>query len=171
MQMVKRITLIFFVGWLAMLVFMPKLELYHAVERELAEQDIKLNEISIEEGLFSLSVKGVTVYVKGIALINIEELNFFTLLFYTSLNIQNLIVDEALQTKVPATTKQAHITHQLFSPLSLTFDANGSFGQIEGNIDLINHKILLGFIEAKDISMIKPFLTKGEKGWIYEKSF
>ncbi len=171
MQMVKKIALIFFATWLALLLFMPKSELYHSVEKKLAEQDIKLNEKSIEEGLFSLSVKDVTVYVKGIALINIEELNFFTLLFYSSLNVENLIVDEALQVKVPGATKQAHITHQLFSPLSLTVDANGSFGQIEGNIDLLNYKILLNFVETKDISMIQPFLTKDEKGWHYEKSF
>jgi len=174
--MVKKIVLAFFVVWLTVLFFMPKSELYYSVEKVLAKQDIKLNEKSIEEGLFSLTVKKVTVYVKGIPLINIEELNVFTLLFYTSLSIEDLIVDEALHTKIPAFTKEAHVKHQLFNPMTLTLDANGSFGEIVGNVDLMHRTVHMDFVDTKDISMIQPSLVKGiktngKKGWIYEKSF
>ncbi|HIP44140.1 MAG TPA: hypothetical protein EYG93_02235 [Sulfurospirillum arcachonense] len=171
MQMVKKIILTVFAVWLTVLFFMPKSELYYRAEKALAKQDIKLNEKSIEEGLFSLSVKKVTVYIKGIPLINIEELNVFTLLFYTSLSIEDLIVDEALHAKIPSHTKELHIKHQLFRPMTLTLDANGSFGEIVGNIDLAQRTIHIDFVETKDISMIQASLTKGEKGWIYEKSF
>jgi len=171
MQMVKKIVLAFFALWLTVLFFMPKAELYYSVEKVLAKQDIKLNEKSIEEGLFSLSVKKVTIYVKGIPLINIEELNFFTLLFYSSLSIEDLIVDEALHSKIPAFTKEGLVKHQLFSPMSLALDANGSFGQIVGNVDLMQGTVHIDFVDTKDISMIQPSLTKGEKGWVYEKSF
>ena len=90
MQMVKKSALIFLMLWFSILLFMPKAELYYTIEQSLAKQDIKLNEKSIEEGLFSLTLKDVTVYVKGIALANIEELDFFTLLFYSSLEVTNL---------------------------------------------------------------------------------
>jgi uncharacterized membrane protein len=80
MQMVKKSVLIFLMLWFAILLFMPKAELYYTIEKSLAKQDIKLNEKSIEEGPFSLTLKDVTVYVKGIALAKIEELDFFTLL-------------------------------------------------------------------------------------------
>jgi hypothetical protein len=171
MQMVKKSALIFLAIWFSVLLFMPKVELYYTLEKALAEKDIKLNEKSIDEGLFSLTVKDVTVYVKGIALANIEELDFFTILFYSSLGIENLHIDEALHTKVPATTKEAHFTSSILSPLSLSVDANGSFGTIEGSIDIMDKEVHIDFVEVGDISMIQAYLTKDEKGWFYEKSF
>jgi len=174
--MVKKVTLIFFASWLALLLFMPKAELYYSLEKILAKKDIKLNEKSIEEGLFSLNIKEITVYVKGIPLANIEKLNFFTLFFYSSLTIENLISDETLHTKIPALVKEAHVNHQFFSPMSLSLDANGSFGEIVGDVDLLKRTLYIDFVDTKDIGMIQPSLTKGiktngEEGWIYEKSF
>ena len=169
--MVKKSILIFVATWFALLVFMPKVELYHTLEKVLEKQDIKLNEKSIDEGIFSLTLKDVTVYVKGIALAQVEELDFFTLLFYTSLDMSNLQVDEVLHTKVPALTKEAHFTHNIFNPLSVSFDANGSFGTVNGNFNGIDNIVRIDFVELGNISMIQSFLIKDEKGWFYEKSF
>jgi len=171
MQMVKKSALILLAIWFSVIVFMPKTELYYTLEKTLAKQDIKLNEKSIDEGLFSLTLKDVTVYVKGIALANIEELDFFTVLFYSSVDVVNLQVDEALHAKVPALTKEASFTHSLLSPLTLSVDANGSFGTIEGDIKLLNKEVRIDFVKVGDMSMIQPYLTKDEKGWFYEKSF
>jgi len=169
MQMVKKSVLIFLAIWFSLLLFMPKAELYYTLESTLAKKDIKLNETSIEEGLFSLTLKDVTIYVKGIALGHVRELDFFTLFFYTSLDINDLKVDEVLHAKVPAMIKEASLTEHIFSPLSISVDANGSFGIIEGTIT--NSNVHVDFLEINDISMIKSSLTKGEKGWFYEKSF
>ena len=171
MQMVKKGVLIFLAIWFSVLLFMPKTELYYTFEKTLANQDIKLNEKSIDEGLFSLTLKDVTIYVKGIALANIEELDFFTVLFYSSLDVVNLQVDEALHSKVPALTKEASFTHNLLSPLTLSVDANGSFGTIEGEIKMLNKEVRIDFVKVGDMSMIQSYLTKDEKGWFYEKSF
>jgi len=171
MQMVKKSALIILAIWFSILLFMPKTELYYTLEKTLANQDIKLNEKSIDEGLFSLTLKDVTIYVKGIALANIEELDFFTVLFYSSLDVVNLQVDEALHSKVPALTKEASFTHNLFSPLTLSVDANGSFGIIEGEIKMLNKEVRIDFVKVGDMSMIQSYLTKDEKGWFYEKSF
>ena len=171
MQMVKKGALIFLAVWFGLLLFMPKAELYYTLEESLAQKEIKLNEKSIEEGLFSLTLKDVTIYVKGIALANVEELDFFTILFYSSLDVNNLQVDEALHAQVPATIKEASLTHNIFSPNTLSVDANGSFGLVEGEINMMPKKVRIDFVEVDDISMIKSDLTKDEKGWFYEKSF
>ncbi|MBA1421395.1 MAG: hypothetical protein FAF03_11315 [Epsilonproteobacteria bacterium] len=171
MQMVKKSIGILFAVWFTLLLFMPKEEMYYTVEKTLAAQDITLNEKSIEEGLFSLTIKDVTVYVKGIALIHIDEVDFFTLLVYNTLRIDNLVVDEVLHSKVPARTEEARFTYQVFAPLTVSLDANGSFGYAEGTIGLADKQVHVDFLKAKEIEMIKPFLKKGEKGWFYEKSF
>jgi len=171
MQMVKKGALIFLAVWFVLLLFMPKAELYYTLEETLAKQDIKFNEKSIEEGLFTLTLKDVTVYVKGIALAQVEELDFFTILFYSSLDVYNLEVDEALHAKVPALTREATFIHNILSPLTVSIDANGSFGMIDGKVDLMSNEVRIDFVEVGNISMIQTFLTKDEKGWFYEKSF
>jgi len=171
MQMVKKSIGIIFAVWFTLLLFMPKEEMYYKVEKILAAQDITLNEKRIEEGIFSLRVKDVTVYVKGVALAHIDEIDFFTLLVYNTLRVDNLVVDEVLHSKVPAQTKEAVLTYHMLSPLRVSVDANGSFGYAEGSIDLGSKQVHIDFIKAKEIEMIKPFLKKGEKGWFYEKSF
>jgi len=157
--------------WFTLLLFMPKEEIYYAVEKMLAAQDITLNEKSIDEGLFSLTLKDVTVYVKGVALANIDEIDFFTLLFYNTLSIDNLVVDEVLHSKIPAKTEEAVLTYQIFAPLTVSIDANGSFGYAQGSIHLADKQVHVDFVKPKEIDMIKSFLKKGEKGWFYEKSF
>ena len=171
MQMVKKVFIVFTLVWVAFLMFMPKAEFYYALEEKLAQKDIRLNEGSIEEGLFSLTLKDVTVYVKGIELAKIEELQFFTLLFYSSLTLETLEVDASLQSKIPALTSEASITHILFLPTQLSLDANGSFGTVEGEVNVLAKTVHINFIKTQEMDMLKHFLKKDEKGWYYERSF
>ncbi|PTB83600.1 hypothetical protein C9926_02055 [Sulfurovum lithotrophicum] len=171
MQMVKKSAGIVFAIWLSLLVFMPKAEIYYMLEKKLLTQDITLNERSIEEGIFSLSVNNVTVYVKGIALASIEELDFFTLLFYNTLDIKELEIDEALHSKVPAKIQEAHVVQHILAPTTLALDANGSFGIITGKINILDKQVHIDFVKTKEIGMIQPYLQKNEKGWFYEKTF
>ncbi len=171
MQMVKKSIGIIVAIWFTLLLFMPKEEMYYAVEKQLAKQDITLNEKGISEGLFSLKIKDVTVYVKGIALANIEEIDFFSLLFYNRIHLSNLLVDEVLQAQVPTETKEAVLVYHVFSPLRATLDANGSFGEAKGSVDLVHKHMHIDFVKPKKIQMLKPYLKKGSKGWFYEKSF
>ncbi len=69
---------------------MPKQEFYYKLEEALLTQEIALNEKEIEENLFGLSLKNVSVYVKGINVANIEEVKLFTLLFYSCAEVKGL---------------------------------------------------------------------------------
>ena len=171
MQMVKKILLPLVVGYIAFLIFMPKTELYYMLEKELSENEITLNEKSIEEGWFSLNVKGITLYAKGVQVATIEELNYFTLFFYNSMELRMVEVDDLLKSKVPGKTTELVLTHHLFAPLTVAIDANGTFGVIEGEVQLSDNTVRLDFIEEKEIDMILPLLKKDEKGRYYEKSF
>lgn len=161
----------FVLVWFAILVFMPKAELYYGVEKVLAKKDIRLNEGSIDEGLFSLTLYDVALYAKGIEVAHIKEVEFFTILFYSSLRVEELTVDEALQSKVPARTQEAHFSYTLFMPTTVSMDANGSFGVVEGSVDLLAQTVKVDFVERKEMEMLKPLLKKDEKGWHYEGSF
>jgi len=171
MQMVKKVMFIIVMVWLAVLVFMPKSAFYYTLEERLSEQDIRLNEETIEEGWFTLNVENVKVYVKGIEVAKVKTLSLFTLLFYSTLQIEGVEVDEALWSKVPASIEETTLTHSVVHPLSLSVDANGSFGNVEGEANLLQGAVHLNFVETKEIGTVKPFLKKDEKGWYYEGSF
>ncbi len=171
MQMVKNTLLALFVSWLAIIIFMPKQALYYKMEKTLATQEVVLNETSIEEGLFSLTLHQVSVYVKGIPVATVEEVKFFTLLFFSRLTVDKLLLDDSLKKMLPTEMNHAEITHSLVSPLNLAVHAQGSFGALEGNIDLRASRVRLDFNESKNIKVLKSELKKDEKGWYYETSF
>ena len=80
MQMVKRSIIVFVITWIAIIILMPKQELYYKLEEELAKHEIILNEEEIDEGLFSLKLKQVTVYFKGIDVATIGIINELSIL-------------------------------------------------------------------------------------------
>jgi len=171
MQMVKKIFIMLLVIWAALLVFMPKQEIYYQLEKELAKNEIKINEKSIEEGWFSLTLNQVTVYAKGVKVATVEKIDFFTVLFYSKIELRSFLLDDSLRSVAPSATEQAVLSHSLLSPRSIAVDANGSFGTIVGKIDLSERKIHIDFTEPKEIEMIREQLKKDEKGWYYERSF
>ena len=171
MQMVKKSALVLMVIWFAIVILMPKQEIYYKLEEVLDSYDIRLNEEKKSEGLFSLTLKQVSVYVKGINVATIEEVNFFTLLFYSSMEIRSLLMDDSLKAMIPEETTAAVLRHSVLSPSEVSVEASGSFGALKGYIELNEGKVHLDFNESKNIQMLKPAVKKSEKGWVYETSF
>ncbi|HIP28386.1 MAG TPA: hypothetical protein EYG82_04350 [Sulfurovum sp.] len=171
MQMVKKSLIVLFVLWFTILFFMPKRALYYKLEAVLLQNDIKINEKNIEEGLFSLTLHDSKVYVKGIQLATVEKIDFFTLFFYTNVEVEKLILDESLKNVAPTQIDEVEVTHAIWNPLNLSLDAQGSFGGIEGQVSLVDRHMRVDFNETKNIEMLKANLKQDEKGWFYETSF
>lgn len=171
MQMVKKITAILFVVWFVLILFMPKEEIYFRMEQELAKNEIKLNEEHRNEGLFSLNLENVTVYVKGIPLATVEKISFFTLLFHTCINVEALMIDESLKAMTPTEVEHLHISQNILSPFDIKVKAEGPFGQASGSVDLNQRMVHMDINETKGLGMLKSKLKQGEEGWVYETSF
>ena len=171
MQMVKRAFIVFIVSWMAIIVLMPKREFYYKLEEELAKHEIILNEESIDEGFFSLDLNKVDIYFKGIKVATVNEAKLSTFIFYSSIWLRTLEVDDSLKSMVPSNIDEATAMHSVISPFKVLIEASGSFGGMSGAVDLREHKIRLDFNESKNIEMLKPRLRKEEKGWVYETSF
>jgi len=171
MQVVKKIFFSLVVLWIAILFFMPKQMLYYKLEEVLAKNDMKINEKRVEEGLFSLKLYDSKIFVKGIELASIKEIDFFTLLFYTKVNIKDLELDGSLQNMAPTQIATSSVTHALWNPINLSMDAQGPFGGIDGTVALMNRSLRLDFNETTQIQMLKANLKQDEKGWFYETTF
>ena len=169
--MVKKVLLILVTAWLALLVFMPKQELFYKLEEVLAKQEVKINERQIEEGFFSLTVRDADIYVKGVKVAKIGQLTFFTLLFYSEIKLEGLIPEVSLKAVSPGDIEKAVISHSVLAPMEAKVHAVGSFGEVNGSIVLGERKLHLNFVEAKKIDTIKSLLKKDAQGWYYETSF
>ena len=169
--MVKKILITLAVLWFVVLFFMPKQEFYYKLEEELAKNDIKINEKSTEEGLFSLTLHDASIYVKGIKLATIEKIDFCTLLFYTKVEVTELLLDESLKNVAPTKIDRVSLSHAIWNPVYLSVDAEGTFGQMDGNVAIAKRTLRLDFNETKNIKMLKANLKEDEKGWYYETSF
>ena len=172
MQVVKKFFIVLFVVWFALLLFMPKKELFYTLERNLEAQGVQINEKEIDEGLFSLNLIDATIFYKGVKVATVEKINIFTLLFTTNIHISTLELDDALKAFAPQKIDSADITQLLFAPYTLNITALGSFGEMKGLADLKSGKLRLDFLNTtKEIDVIRPNLQKDEKGWYYETSF
>jgi hypothetical protein len=169
--MVKKFLIAVVIIWLALIVLMPKTQMYYKLEETLAKQDVKMNERSIKEGWFSLDIKGLDVYAKGIKMATVEEVNFFTLLFYTDVNINGVVLDDLLKGVVPTKIDEAQLNHAIWDPMHVNIDANGAFGSLEGKVMLGERNLRLDFNDSKGIENLQSKLKKDEKGWYYETSF
>jgi len=171
MQMVKKLLVGIVLVWAALILFMPKEELYFSLERELAKEGVEINEASIEEGLLTLTLKDVTVYVKGIEVATVKEITLVTLLVYTKVEAVDFHVDKEFYAFVPEYARKIVLTHTVADPDHIKVDAAGSFGVLEGKISLSKRTVHLDFAETKDIEAIQSQLKKGEEGWYYETAF
>ena len=171
MQMVKNIFIGLLLGWFVLLAFMPKQELYYKLEQELEKNDIKINEKRLESGLFSLTLHESDVYVKGIKLATVEKVNFFTLLFYTTISMEQLHLDDSLKAMLPTQVDNANIVHAVWKPMSVDITSEGSFSGLEGMAHLGERTLRLDFNDSNSITNLKPQLQEDEKGWYYETSF
>lgn len=171
MQVVKKALMILLVVWFAFVLFMPKRNLYYKLEQVLATQGIKASEGSISEGLFTLDVNDAVVYVKGIDLIHVRYASFFSLLFYSSVTIEGIVLDDSLKNILPTELEAATLSHVVWRPAHVKVSGQGAFGTFEGDIDLAQRKVHLDFTELNEAGSLKRQLKEGEKGWYCETSF
>lgn len=171
MQVVIKVLGTILAVWLALLAFMPKEELYFRAEQALAAQGIEINEGKMEESLFGLELKDAEVYVEGIKVATVKRISFFTLLFYTEAEADEVQMDASLQRMAPASISHIAITHSLLHPQTFYIEAEGSFGKAEGTLSLATRTLHLDLVETGKIDTVKNLLKHGEEGWYYESTF
>ena len=171
MQMVKKIFLGILLFGAAILLFMPKEEIYFKLERELAKKGVEINERRIEETPWSLTIEGVTIYVEGIPVAKIESLRFFSLLLFNRLEVKHTEINEGFGNKIPSPIEEVRATYAVWMPTKTELFVEGAFGKAVGDISLVERRLYLRIEEEKAIDSVRSLLKKGEKGLYYEISF
>jgi len=172
MQMVKRIIGGFFLFILLLWLLAPKQEIYYLLEKKLKENDIIISNETVTDTWFGLKIQNADVYVKGVKMAKLSELQLNIFFFYNTLEVSNLTTDEVLHKDVPKKIEESSIIYSVLDPLHVKLDGTGSFGLVEGTVELLEKKVHILFPVAKDIKALRKFLKKNQTGeWTYETTY
>ena len=170
MQMVKKTFIILLSIWIAFLIFMPKKEIYYALEHQLVKFGIKLNEKNIINTIFDLTIDNMEVYYDGVRLMDINKSEFVTFIFYNQIKLHQITFDKSLQLMLPQNINDINVTYSVLTPMKANISATGEFGEVSGYIDF-NKTIHLEFVKVGNIKQFQNELKKDENGWYYENQF
>jgi len=171
MQVVKKLIGYTLLIWFAVILFMPKENLYYQLERVAAQEGIEINEASIKSGVFTLSVRSPEVYYEGVAVASAEALDATVFLLYDRVIITGIALDRTIASMVPLTVDKVELVYSILTPQKVTLKGEGSFGRCHGEIDLKERRVHISMDDPEKIGSIKSLLKKGEEGWYYETSF
>lgn len=170
--------------WLLLLalfivITLPKEQLYYKLEQTiLKKNEIVLYDEKVSNKLLSLNIKDTMISYKKIDAGYLQELNIFSLLFYTDITVKNLKVNKSIQNIIPADIKQLNIKHSILMPHLINLDGELKMGTLSAQANLFSRKINVT-LEVKDrISSSEKRLlnfmkkSKTQKGvYTYEYSF
>jgi hypothetical protein len=172
MQVVKRIIGGFFLFILFLWLFSPKQELYYLLEKELKKNDIIISNETVKDTWFGINLQNADVYVKGVRMAQIADLELNIFFLHNTLTINEIKTNEAVHNVAPKVINQALVKYSIMNPLNIELNGLGSFGTLEGNVNLIEKEITVLFPVAKDIKAFRKFLKKDETGeWKYETAY
>lgn len=171
MQMVKRVFLIAVLVWGAFILFAPKRELYYLLEQRLQKEGIVLSQERIRETPLGLQIKEAKLYYKGIQLGTVNEAAFWTLLFFTEIDVEGFRSSPGLRKVLDLQLSKARFRHSLLHPMTLAIDAEGNFGLVSGTMDLRTRQLRLRWLRTGEMKGLLPYLKRNGKEWYYEQKF
>jgi len=156
------------------MILLPKTPLWYALESQLKSYNIIIDDERINENLSSLEITQGTLYFGNMQIARMQEATLSVWLLHNTLSINDLYFANSLKMLQGIQIKSAILAHSIITPLTLAIEASGSFGSLEGTIDLQTRKILLTIKPTavlKQNSMIMRMLKKTKEGYLYAKTF
>ena len=177
--MVKKIGkffayLLFFL--LALMYFTPKESVYYFAEKQLKPFGVLISsEDAIDRGL-CLELNHANISFKAIESASVESAKIKLLGALNSFEVQNIKLASTASSFVPLHIENVKITHHIFNPLHVSAEANGEFGELSADVDLLERTLHIDFIASKEMkknykSTLRN-LKKNQKGeYYYDQSF
>ena len=166
----KKFIVIAIILYLGLLLFMPKLYLWYALEDYLNRQNIQLVSADNSTKLIALKLYDNRLYYKEKEIAKIRDIEFLPLIFFNRIILSDLNYD----VREDILAKKTTFTHSILNPLKIKISSNGNFGDIVGEIDLREHKIALTSVPTKEFQkgkFFKKLFQKTDKGYIHESNF
>jgi hypothetical protein len=154
--------------------FVPKENIYYALEKKLSNSGVVLNENSIEESFVGLSLDGVDVLFGGSVMAHTQKVDVFFGIFYNKIELTATAPASNMRNFIPAIDKIS-AWYTPFYPTKVFLKGEGEVGSISGSYDIYSKKIYLELQPAANFARKYPMLNANFKNvdgrLVYELSF
>ena len=131
--------LVFFIS---LLIFMPKVEAYNLLEKNLEKRNIVVSNETRKEKAFGLDLESLEIYYDRLDTAFINKVDFTTYLLFSNIDITNIRVSKAFENIMPLQIDIINIKHSILGFSKLDINANGDFGEFKGELKIFDKKIV-----------------------------
>ncbi|SFV53991.1 hypothetical protein MNB_SM-7-997 [hydrothermal vent metagenome] len=141
-RLVKIVSLLLFFI-MALLIFLPKKNLYYYAERELKNYKAVIDNEQVSSRAFGLDIENANLYIEHIRVAKIMDLHITTYLIYNVIEAKQIRLSGVARSFLPTQVDQLKISYRLWDPLEIVFEANAPFGKVRGSIFLKQKRVKL----------------------------
>jgi len=165
----------FIVFVLALLVLFPKESAYNFLEQELAKNKVIISDEARVSKSFGLDILDSKLYFEGIEVANTSKATVTTFLFFTKVKVKDIKLLDSFARMLPSPIIDIEIKHSVVKYDKLDVNANGLFGKLEGEVDVLNRKVNLELFPSKVMkstyrNVLRNFKLKDGR-YIYEYNY
>jgi len=170
---VLRILLLGGVFVFFMMAFLPKKNLFYALEAYLATKSIYLSNEKLSEKFFGLDIHTMEIAYETIMACQVKKVSSSFFIFWNSIDVENIHLQTMGLGFLPKTIESLQISYGVLNPFIFSIDAISPIGVIQGNYNLRSKMLVLTLVPSKEAktqysSILKNF--KEDKGsYSYEK--
>lgn len=158
----------------AVIVLIPKKELYYYAEGKLAEEDVYLSGETLSGGLFILDAENVSILSGSSKLSAVDRVRMVPWIIVNEVDLESLRAAEGFDLLLPGEIEKASCRYALWNPFEVTIEIDGDFGHAQGRFDLGEQKLTLYFDAVQQMRkyplLVSKLRSEGGK-LVYERTF
>ena len=166
----KKFLLIFLVFFLAVIAFMPKVNLFYTGLNLLKKERVTVTHESLKDNLVSLVADNVSIFYDGIDSVSVENFSLKPWLLYNKLDATNISAAKELQNMFGFSADKVEVTYAVWDFSKVHIQGEGDFGEVSGtfNLKTMMLKLLLEPSGAFEKSpLLRQYFKKSEEGYTY----
>ncbi len=169
----KKFLLLLTSVYLALVLLMPKVQLYYTLKNILSQERVLLTQASVKDRWFDLKIEGLKLFYDGIESATADEVEMLPWLFFNQLSATDVKAGKDVKKMFDFVADKVVLRHSILHPLAVTIDARGNFGTIKGQLDLKKQKVKLICEPTgrfKRSQAFRELFRKGKEGYLYESN-
>lgn len=161
---------------LALIFFAPKIGMYYFLENELKVYDLIISGETLKDEGVRLNIKDGQIFVKSIESATIKECDVTLLLFYNSINAQDITLSQSAKSFVPLKVQELKFSYTIFNPLNIKAFAVGEFGTAQAQVNILERTLHVDLQASEMMSKgyqnsLREFKKSEDGGFTYDKTF
>lgn len=163
MKTILKIFLYILTFIFALFLFLSKESLYNLLEQQLEKNKIIISNEKRDENVFGLDILDGDIYYENINVANVKKISLETFLLYSELKIDNIKLLKSLESMAPSPIDELILKHSFLTFNKIDISAKGLFGELIGNIDILNRVIKLELIASTNMKNSYSNILKNMK--------